>query len=211
VESSLKRLLLEAIDVLRLHLVLLDVQEMIKELDGQLNLDLRHSIKRKLAYDVFDKLLCYCNRDDKTRQCPILPENVHQLLIDISLEGYINEECSGTSHERKKENIHCVLKCSAAPTFSKSFIEKDISILNYPEVYECAARRKAFWSYLSGREGNPQADYESAVGYLLTIQNCCQKTYTGSKEKLKETILNNTHITNGADLYKFCYVRRINS
>jgi len=180
--------------------------------------DEKHELKRIASFEILDKLLNSC----ESNICPNFNEKDHYLLIDISISKYISDRayfwgekneysCDRDRQIKARERIEKVFQCKniCPKSADNLIINDDKDLLNNINL-DCSKKRKAFWSFLSDRNRSAIANYHIASNFLANIQN-------GSLEKIvsksieENILLENSNIANGVDLYRFCFIRKINS
>lgn len=189
----------------------------IKVIDNEIDGDTHHNCKRRYSFELLDKLLESCMNG----KCPNIEIGGHMYLVDISAEGYVKERAyfdyiDGTGNDSKKRyykalsRITNILNCSKTPTLKEEIFKYDYDDLNSKSI-SGAKKRKAYWTYMANMRG---ANYEDNYYNSCKFINELLKKYSDAKSeinevvKLKEIWKNNLHITNGIDLYGFCYVRQ---
>lgn len=204
-----------------------DIERIENLVDSILNayrLDKYHDIKRALSFEFLDMLIEECNNGS----CPAysLDEDswkaIWYCLIDISVEGYINQRAYFYSRDKigiddihrfdvAKSRIDKILNCEGNFILPKHMFSFDNTALRDPHIYGRAKERKAYWASMKHNPKNKLdsfRDYTSACELLKTIDNLFHERMHYPKEKLKNLWGENFHIINGVELYKYCILRQ---
>ncbi len=194
--------------------VLLQVQRELERLDKKQQTDAYHDAKRRLSFDTLDRLLDSCERGF----CPCLNPEEHELLIDISAEGYILERAYfysndniGTDNEDRyymaRNRIMGVFDCQVdEPKLGFSLFKKDCCEIEKSQYCgNGAKKRKAYWRYLArnvdvSKDSSAKNDFCDACGMLDSL---CKS----GKKRTKQLWKNNLDIINGIDLFRYCLFR----
>lgn len=198
-----------------------EISEALKDIGTFFSMaDMHHDIKRRLSFDIFDDLLNYCMES----KCPKIVPEFHYFLIDISVEGYINEKSyfysiddigkndvdrSHLSRQRGTRMFKCPVK---KPSLDARIFEIDKESFKQDICYRGAIKRKAYWNYLSKGRDNSKMNYYEALSFVEHMNELFTRG-TGNEKKvdlqeLEELLMNNLNIANALDMYKFCFLRQ---
>lgn len=193
-------------------------EKKIERILDRLDDDTRHGLKRIFSFEVLDNYLDCC-RDGV---CPLLTQDHHNYLIDISVKGYYEQRAYYYSideiwkddverYHKATEKVDTVFNCLAEPDLDDVFFEQDLRQLQSGGTATGALRRKAFWRFMEriheGEQGNPDSDFSYSERFITNT--LCEPPATGAtldvcKEKWKQS----PDVMNGVDLYRFCLVRK---
>lgn len=185
---------------------------------GQIN-------KRFAGFHIFNSLLKQCNQNICPKIKPI--EELQYTLIDISLDGYINQNAyyewkagygldDDDRYFRGLNKINCVLNCTKAPIIEETIFKIDSDRIledshSDKSFYSNARKRKAYWAFISKKKQSDHvADYYHADKFIKSLHKISLKDNTTTKDvELAKNILNkNRHISNALDLYRLCLIRK---
>lgn len=182
--------------------------------------------KRLSGFILFDTMLDYCNHSNQCCPYIILEPTVLYALIDISLDGYIQQKVNELSRERPgstykeilntvKGRLETVLNCNKGCELSHRIFEIDtkeiLELIDDNEVTFFGARkRKAYWIFLKNYHSwTADQDWEKACRFIEIIHNIENKIVCTQKDAQDITKLleDNFHIANPLDLYRLCHIR----
>jgi hypothetical protein len=195
-----------------------DYQKEITNILAGVGTTVSHEAKRVFSFEYLDQMLESCH----TCSCPCVYDAnaFHTVLIDISIETYVNQRAYYYSIDNIGDNdvdrinkarlkILNHLYCTKKPTkeLYKLFLLDD-QRLREPSTELSARRRKAYWSYLKKRpNNNPIDDFLSASGVIDFCLDSSRSLNGLTIDELRLFMLNHTHVISGLDLYRFCFLR----
>lgn len=181
--------------------------------------DSAHLLKRRCSFDLLDCALDCCS----SGKCPPFTTEEHQMLVDISLDCYINERVwyYGEQHfgvddnERKKivyGRITKVLDCKGPASFEADLFNYDYNILKFNyHLFQRALHRKAYWAYLCNPERSHLENFK--IGSAIVNQTIKLHGSNGSLTFLElsdwiKDVKENLSVCSGLDLFRTCFLRR---
>ncbi len=186
-------------------------------------LDGIHRQKRIYSFLVLDRLLDCCQKG----VCPPLREDEHRFLIDISLQGYIQQRAYYYSvdgigvddddrYNMAKRRIEQVLlRCEVDPNFKDTLFKRDYDLVREGETTHAATRRKAYWQFMHreylGEDGDAYFDWNAAEVFFQKMYEDKMEEDGGREITLDECRrlwLEHLDKANGVDLYRFCCTRK---
>ena len=181
--------------------------------------DYKHILKRTISFDRLDQLLSSC----KDGKCPIINEYDIYFLVDISLDGYVNDRAyyyfkdsllgnDDDRYKNAKERINIVFKCKKKPKIDQNVFDKDYNEIA-GEKFLTSIRRKAFWislKYQYESNHNPNLDFCGAFGFISTVKEGHESLKSGNFhiDNFRSYLNENLHACNGLDLFRICYFRQ---
>lgn len=188
-----------------------ELREEFEKINKDVDTDFKHDFKRRLSFDKLDQMIDGCFEG----KCPEITDECHYLLVDISLEGYIQERAYYYSidkiwandeerYNKSKDRINKVLKCDKQCGIDKGVI--DLGFNDLKQNQDSAKRRKAFWSYLSRKNQDKHADYLESSGLVDKFSDAFnQPEFINSIRQ--EQWPKQAHLINGFELFSLCLLR----
>lgn len=188
--------------------------------------DSEHNSKRILSFKILDRIFNGCHEG----KCHDIKEenlkDIHNLLIDISADGYINERAYFYSkdeigqddfgrHCMAANRLNVIFSCKKIPNLNDSVFDYDTKDLNVCHL-ENSKRRKAYWAFLKNSNcSSSVSNYESACYFVEKLRDLQNKIIDTSDSDDKEEVLNelkellskNLHIANTIDIFRYCHLR----
>jgi tetratricopeptide (TPR) repeat protein len=179
-----------------------------------------HETKRLHSFDRLNDILTKCSKGI----CPTINKEDQYYLVDISLDGFMLDrayyffvddlyfDAQGRYLEAKKL-IQNVLKCKKNPKFNDTTIasfELDYNQMFHKE--KSVKNRKAFWisqKYEFDNTHDQRKDYCGACGFVKTVIDVHKQRFPYTENQLRIFIDKNSHVANGMDLMRFCYIRQL--
>ena len=180
--------------------------------------DSLHILKRRCSFDLMECALDCCSKG----KCPPFTIEEHQMLVDISLEGYIAEKAwydgekniGSDPDERNRmayERVAKVLHCKNEPSVNDEIFVYDYNLLKHNHhLFQRAIHRKAFWAHMSDRGRCHLENF--SIGTSLVKGNMQLHENNGSMSnaslnQLINTISDNYYVCSGLDLFRICFFR----
>ncbi len=180
--------------------------------------DTWHSLKRRCSFDLLDCALDCCS----SGKCPPISIDEHEMLVDISLAGYIDERVwyygeqkVGIDHKDRiniaHRKIEKVINCKKKSSLNPDIFKHDYNLLKFNyHLYQRTIHRKAYWTYLHDRNSCRIRNFDNAKSHVDSKIELYERINSPSAESLRiliELISNNFHISNGLDLFFICQFR----
>jgi hypothetical protein len=191
------------------------IQQKLEEALVTMNADATHNSKRSASFESLDYMLNCC----RCGKCPSIPDisTWHYFLTDISIDGYVlfrahldSENGVGIHdldrYNRAKLYTLYTLFCRGCPSTSIiNLVDHDSSSLQ--GMSSSAKKRKAYWSHMKNNFSSDEThDYYDACSIVEKYSGPLGSNRSSLLE-LQTNWLNNTHILNGVDIFRFCVLR----
>ena len=170
-----------------------------------------HSVKRCYSFDYFDSFLSSCAMG----VCPEIRERHVYYLVDISINGYINQRSyyyhvddigidDNDRYLLSLNKVKNIFNCKKQANMDEILF--DTNQLQIQTIFEeSAKRRKAYWTYLSNTENIEKIEnFYKACAFLDTQISCINEN---NEKKYEKLLLENLDKANALDLFRLCNIR----
>lgn len=190
------------------------------------NIDVEHETKRTYSFHRLNEILSNCAKGI----CPTICETDQYHLIDISIDGFVLDRSyyfftdglyggALEGHLKAKQLIKNVYDCPQTPNLDSTTIATFES--DYLQLYEkerSVKNRKAFWRSMKCKyqsHHDPYQDYCKACEFIERMKWIHEDEdededsfhQISDFDNLRAFIEEYSHIANGMDLLRLCYLR----